>query len=189
MQHSGFHGSIIRPPSRQRWARPELRKVLGKLESTFYAVRIPNKEAVVNADTTTTTDEARVMLDRVGQLGAGATAGASWPHIATLLTLGAATSMGTLAMGLTTGAGYVIATIAMCVWVLASIIFMLAFGRSTRLGFKKRWPAYMIAWGIAYVIAILLVSGSNGQNIVGAVVGAALIAVVTVAGAVIEARS
>jgi len=143
----------------------------------------------MNAQPTPTPEEARIMLDRVGQLGAGATAGASWPHIATLLTLGAATSMGTLAMGLTTGAGYVIATIAMCVWVLASIIFMVVFGRSTRLGFKKRWPAYMVAWGVAYVIAILLVSGSNGQNIVGAVVGAVLIAVVTVAGAVIEARS
>jgi len=136
-----------------------------------------------------TPEEARIMLDRVGQLGAGATAGASWPHIATLLTMGAATSMGTLAMGLTTGTGYVIATLAMIVWVVVSITFMLAFGRSTRIGFKKRWPAYMVAWGIAYVIAILLASGSNGQNIVGAVVGAVLIAVVTVAGAVIEARS
>ena len=136
-----------------------------------------------------TPEEARIMLDRVGQLGAGATAGASWPHIATLLTMGAATSMGTLAMGLTTGTGYVIATLAMIVWVVVSITFMLAFGRSTRIGFKKRWPAYMVSWGVAYVIAILLVSGSNGQNIVGAVVGAVLIAVVTVAGAVIEARS
>jgi len=136
-----------------------------------------------------TPEEARIMLDRVGQLGAGATAGASWPHIATLLTMGAATSMGTLAMGLTTGTGYVIATLAMIVWVVVSITFMLAFGRSTRIGFKKRWPAYMVAWGIAYVIAILLASGSNGQNIVGAVVGAVLIAVVTGAGAVIEARS
>jgi hypothetical protein len=103
--------------------------------------------------------------------------------------MGAATSMGTLAMGLTTGVGYLIATIAMCVWVLLAIVFMVLFGRSTRLGFKKRWPAYMIGWGIAYVIAILLVSGSDGQNVVGAVVGAALIAIVTVAGAVIEARS
>lgn len=143
----------------------------------------------MTAQPTPTPEEARIMLDRVGQLGAGATAGASWPHIATLLTMGAATSMGTLAMGLTTGTGYVIATLAMIVWVVVSITFMLAFGRSTRIGFKKRWPAYMVAWGIAYVIAILLASGSNGQNIVGAVVGAVLIAVVTVAGAVIEARS
>ena len=143
----------------------------------------------MNADTTPTPDEARVMLDRVGQLGAGATAGASWPHIATLLTLGAATSMGTLAMGLTTGAGYVIATIAMCVWVLASIIFMLAFGRSTRLGFKKRWPAYMIAWGIAYAIAIVLVASAEGQGLGRGIIGAGLITTVTVTSAVIEARS
>lgn len=143
----------------------------------------------MNADANPTPDEARVLLDRVGQLGAAATAGASWPHIATLLTMGAATSIGTLGMSVTTGPGYVAVTIAMCLWVLMSILFMVAFGRATRLGFKKRWPAYMIAWGVAYVFAILMATGGDGQNLVGGLIGAGLIAIVTVTGAVIEARS
>jgi len=103
--------------------------------------------------------------------------------------MGAATSMGTLAMSLTTGPQFVIATIAMSIWVLISIVFMIVFGRSTRLGFKKRWPAYIVAWAIAYGIAVVLATGSDGQNLIGGVVGASLIAIVTITGAVIEARS
>lgn len=125
----------------------------------------------------------------MGQLGAAATAGASWAHIATLLIIGSATSMGTLAMSLTTGAAYVIATVAMMIWVFIAIIFMIIFGRATRIGFKKRWPAYMVAWAIAYGIAIVIASSSAGENLVGGIIGAGLIAIVTVTGAVIEARS
>ena len=143
----------------------------------------------MSTESSPTPDEARLLLDRVGQLGAAATAGESWPHIATLLTMGSATSMGTLGMSVTTGPGYVAVTIAMCLWVLMSILFMVAFGRATRLGFKKRWPAYMIAWGLAYVFAILMASGGEGHNLVGGLIGAALIGVVTITGAVIEARS
>jgi len=77
----------------------------------------------------------------------------------------------------------------MVIWVLISIIFMIIFGRATRLGFKKRWPAYIVAWGIAYGVAVVLSTGSEGQNLVGGVIGASLIAIVTVSGAVIEARS
>ena len=134
-------------------------------------------------------DEARLLLDRVGQLGVAATAGASWAHIATLLTLGSATSIGTLAMSMTTGVRYVVAMFAMMVWVIVSISFMMFFGRATRLGFKKRWPRYMLAWGVAYVAAIFIVSFSEGENLIGGVIGAALIASVTITGAVIEARS
>ena len=143
----------------------------------------------MNVEPDPTPDEARVLLDRVGQLGAAATAGASWPHIATLLTLGAATSMGTLAMSVTTGVGYLAVTIAMLVWVVVSIVLMLVFGRATRLGFKKRWPAYMIAWGLAYVFAVLMSAGGDGQHLLGGAIGAGLIAIVTVSGAVIEARA
>ena len=72
----------------------------------------------MNAEPTPTPDEARVMLDRVGQLGASASAGASWAHIATLLTLGSATAMGTLALGVTTGAAFVTVMVVMLVWVI-----------------------------------------------------------------------
>lgn len=136
-----------------------------------------------------TPDEARLLLDRVGQLGVAATAGASWAHIATLLTLGSATSIGTLAMSMTTGSRYLIAMVAMMVWVIVSISFMTYFGRATRLGFKKRWPRYMLAWAVAYVAAIFIVSFSDGENLIGGVIGAALVASVTITGAVIEARS
>jgi len=143
----------------------------------------------MNTEPMPTPDEARVMLDRVGQLGASASAGASWAHIATLLTLGSATALGTLALGVTTGAAFVTVMVAMLVWVLISIWFMVVFGRATRLGFGKRWPAYMVSWGIAYVVAILLVSTAEGQGLGRGIIGACLITAVTVTSAVIEARS
>src|SRR5690349_998293 len=143
----------------------------------------------MNAQPTPTPEEARTMLDRVGQLGAGASAGASWAHIATLLTLGSATAMGTLALGVTTGAAFVTVMVAMLVWVIISIGFMVIFGRATRLGFGKRWPAYIVSWGIAYGIAIALVSSAEGQGLGRGVIGACLITVVTVTSAVIEART
>ena len=143
----------------------------------------------MGTESSPTPDEARLLLDRVGQLGVAATAGASWAHIATLLTLGSATSIGTLAMSMTTGTRYIIAMIAMLLWVIVSISFMMFFGRATRLGFKKRWPRYMLAWAIAYVAAIFIVSFSGGENLIGGVIGAVLIASVTITGAVIEARS
>src|SRR6476646_2886945 len=108
----------------------------------------------MNAEPTPTPDEARIMLDRVGQLGASASAGASWAHIATLLTLGSATALGPLALGVTTGAAFITVMVAMLVWFLSSIWFMVIVVRSTRLGFGKRWPTYMVCWGIAYAIAI-----------------------------------
>ena len=143
----------------------------------------------MNAQPTPTPDEARIMLDRVGQLGASASAGASWAHIATLLTLGSATALGTLALGVTTGAAFVTVLVAMMVWVIISISFMVIFGRATRLGFGKRWPAYMVSWGIAYVIAIVLVASAEGQGLGRGIIGACLITAATVTSAVIEARS
>ncbi len=133
--------------------------------------------------------DARLLLERAGQLGAVASAGVSWPYIATLLTIGAATSTGTLAMSLTTGAGYAVAMCAMLAWVVIAIGSMLAFGRATRIGFKRRWRFSILAWAVAYVVAILLASSSQGTDVVGGAVGAVLILLVTVTGAVVEARS
>jgi hypothetical protein len=75
------------------------------------------------------------------------------------------------------------------VWVLISIWFMVIFGRSTRLGFGKRWPTYMVCWGIAYAIAIVLVASAEGQGLGRGIIGAGLITTVTVTSAVIEVRS
>lgn len=136
-----------------------------------------------------TPDEARALLHRVDEVALVASAGVSWPYIATLLSLGAATSMGTLAMSLTTDARYLVAMVAMMVWVVASISFMMVFGRATSLGFKRRWRLSIGAWAAAYVVAIVFASTSQGNNVVGGAIGAALIAIVTISGAVIEARS
>ena len=136
-----------------------------------------------------TPEEARALLDRSNQVGAAASAGVSWPYVATLLSLGAATSMGTLAMSLTTDLRFLIAMLAMLAWVVASLTVMMTFGRATRLGFKKRWRLSIGAWAVAYVVAIALASTSQGDDLVGGVIGAVLIAVVTITGAVVEARS
>lgn len=135
-----------------------------------------------------TPEEARLLLERADSVGAAASANVSWPYIATLLSIGAATSLGTLAMSISTGTGYLIAMVSMLVWVLIAIGFMVAYGRAARLGFKKRWQIYIGAWAVAYAVAILLSGFSRGNNLIGGVIGAVLITAVTVTGALVEAR-
>ncbi len=135
-----------------------------------------------------TPEEARLLLERADSVGAAASANVSWPYIATLLSIGAATSLGTFAMSISTGTGYLVAMVGMLAWVMIAIGFMVAYGRTVRLGFKKRWRIYIGTWAVAYAVAVLLASFSRGNNLAGGVFGAVLIAAVTVTGALVEAR-
>jgi len=132
-------------------------------------------------------EEAELFLAHAHQVSATAMAGVSWPYITVLVALGAATSLGTLAMNLTSGTAYLVSTIAMLTWVaLIMSGFMLLGRRSSKLGFQKRWSRYMSAWALSYGIAIVCATSELKGNLVIACLASALIAAVTVVGVVVE---
>jgi hypothetical protein len=135
-----------------------------------------------------TPEEARDLLARAESLGSSATAAASWPQIAFLLSFGAATSMGTLAMGLSTGSPYVVALVAMLAWALVLVLFMFLTSSSSRKGFRKRWGLYIGLWTAAYALAIAVASSSQGTDTLAVCLSSGLIALVTIACAGYEAR-
>ncbi|UVJ39563.1 hypothetical protein [Arthrobacter sp. CJ23] len=136
-----------------------------------------------------TPEEAIALLERAQAVGSAATASVSWPHTAFMVAFGASTSLGTLAMGLTTGVPYLVSMLAMMVWNILLVTFLATFARSSKAGFKKRWGLYLWLWSITYVIAVVLASLSQGQNIIGTCIGSVLILVVTVSCAWREAKA
>ena len=132
--------------------------------------------------------EARELLARAESLGSSATAAAGWPHIAFMLSFGVSTSMGTLAMGLTTGQPYFIALMAMLIWNIVLVSFMTVFAASSKKGFTKRWAIYGGLWTAAYAVAILFAALSQGENILGVCLSSGALAAVTTACAWYEAR-
>lgn len=150
----------------------------------------------MTTDTTDTTDtpdapdarEARLLLDRASAVGRTATATASWPAVAFLLGLGAAASMGTLAMGLTTGTAYFVSMGGLLTWVAVLVVALVVLNRSARAGFGRRWIAYLSAFFACYVAAMLVVGFSQGTNVVGTAVMAAVLLVVSVVCAAVEVR-
>lgn len=135
-----------------------------------------------------TPEEARDLLARAESLGSSATAAASWPQIAFLLSFGAATSMGTLAMGLSTGTTYTVALVAMLAWTLVLVLFMFLTTTSSRKGFRKRWGLYIGLWTVTYAWAVVVASTSHGTATLAVCLSSGLIALVTTACAGYEAR-
>ncbi|MFI2564657.1 chemotaxis protein CheY [Paenarthrobacter sp. NPDC018779] len=136
-----------------------------------------------------TPEEASDLLARAQAVGSAATASVSWPHTAFLVAFGASTSLGTLAMGLTTGLPYFVAMMGMMVWIITLMVFLTTFARSTKAGFKRRWGLYIGLWTASYAVAIVIASTSKGENIMGTCIGSALILLTTIACAWREARS
>lgn len=132
--------------------------------------------------------EARELLARAESLGSSATAAAGWPHIAFMLSFGVSTSMGTLAMGLTTGQPYFIAMMAMLIWNIVLVSFMTVFAASSKKGFTKRWAVYGGLWTAAYAVAVFIAALSQGENILGVGLSSGALAAVTTTCAWYEAR-
>lgn len=131
-----------------------------------------------------TAGEAEALLARAHQIGTAAIGRTNWPYAVVLVGLGATSSIGTLAMNLSVGSTYTVVTIAMLVWV---AIFA---GRvAGKFGFTKRWGRYASAWAVSYGIAIAIATSELRGNVPLACLASALIAGVTVAGWVKEARS
>jgi hypothetical protein len=138
--------------------------------------------------TSPTADEARTLLSQADGLGRQAVAGASWPSIAFLLGLGAMSSIGCLGLGVTTGTAYFAVMFAMMGWLAVLMTFWLVFRSSEKRGFARRWNAYMGAWGVSYVIAVVANAGAEGTRLWLSCLTAALLLVVTACCAWYEAR-
>jgi hypothetical protein len=137
-----------------------------------------------------TAGEAEALLARAHQIGTAAIGRTNWPYAVVLVGLGATTSIGTLAMNLSVGSTYTVVTIAMLVWVAIFAGSLIFAGRvAGKFGFTKRWGRYASAWAVSYGIAIAIATSELRGNVPLACLASALVAGVTVAGWVKEARS
>ena len=110
---------------------------------------------------------AREMLEQAGRLGAASRAGASWPHIAMLLGLGAISSLSLLSfwmVGQFDESLIALPLLAMLLWLGIFMGFMLANGRTTKFGFTRRWMAFMGIWAglwtLGTVVGLVFFPGS-----------------------------
>jgi hypothetical protein len=135
-----------------------------------------------------TPDEARRLLSDADSTGRQATAAASWPAVAVLLAFGSTLSLGTLALGLTEGRNYLVAMVGLLVWIGVVVAFQLAFMRSHKVGFGKRWVGYIVGLFGVYVVSMVIVAGSQGERVVATCLLAGTLLVVSVGCALFEAR-
>lgn len=100
---------------------------------------------------------ARDLLQEAGRLGAASRTGASWPHIAMLLGLGAISSLSLISfwlVGRFDESLIVIPLVAMLVWMGIFLAIMMVFGRSTKRGFGRRWITFIAIWGVLWIIGV-----------------------------------
>lgn len=133
--------------------------------------------------------EAQQLLDQADRLSRTAHNATRWPYITFILSLGVATSMGTLAMGLTTGNafglayfGTLTATFALIMFFMITIRGRSAFARG------RRWTAYIAAWFVTYAAALSVVIWAHGSVLLSGITSA-LILLVTMVCAAREARA
>lgn len=135
--------------------------------------------------------QARDLLDQAGRLGSAARAGASWPQITCLLGIGGVSAMFAVA------AYFVVRSdehliwfpmVVMGVWVAILITVMLRFARATKAGFGRRWGQAMGAWAVAWVVTVVGSTVWWRGELWFAIASAALLTLVTAAGAWREAR-
>jgi hypothetical protein len=147
------------------------------------------------SDTTNTSGldarQAQELLEQADRITASVRSGAGWPQIATLLGLGAVSSVSVIALTLAArvpGTPMVLPIVAMMAWILIFSTMGLVFGRTSKRGFGTRWGLYIGAWAVLWTVA-MLVGGTYFQGELWfAGVMAALLTVTTTAGAWYEAR-
>ncbi len=112
-----------------------------------------------NNDANPSAQAARDMLEQAGRLGAASRTGASWPHVAMLLGLGAISSLSLLSfwlVGQFNESLIALPLIAMLIWLGIFMAFMLIAGRSTKLGFTRRWRAFIGIWAVLWAIGTIV---------------------------------
>lgn len=140
-------------------------------------------------NTQPTPDEARELLERAARAESVTRSGASWPHIASLFGIGASSSLALLAFAKWPDDNTVLYPIAiLMVWVIASILLPMVFGRSTKRGFQKRWLITNLVWGVVWAVGIFGTLIWFPGQLWFALLGSLALTVVALAGAWIEAR-
>lgn len=138
---------------------------------------------------TITASDAQVLLDRADRLSRSAHNATRWPYITFILALGVATSMGTFAMAITTGAGFGLAYVGTLAVMGALIIFfMISIQGRSAFSRSRRWTAYIASWFVTYAAAISVVIWAHGSVLLAGI-ASGLILVVSFVCAAREARS
>ncbi len=134
--------------------------------------------------------QAQALLTQAEQTSATVKAGASWAQIATLLTLGAASTLGFIAIAFATRLETEwlwLPMSALLLWVGLSIVFGAVFGRSAKRGFSRRWFIYLGLWAAAWTFGVIGVTTFFVGNLVFVALLAVLLTAITVGGAWFEA--
>lgn len=134
-----------------------------------------------------TPEQARALLAQASQAEATTRSGASWPQIAGLLGLGASSSLALPALAYVPSDLVALPVILMMLWVVASLVFMMVFGRSVKHGFGKRWVITIVTWGVLWGVGVFGTSTWFVGETWFLVASCALLSVVTLIGAWIEA--
>ncbi len=130
---------------------------------------------------------ARELLEQADSAGATARAGASWPHIAGLLGMGAASSLALVALAYVPPALTWLPMMLLFVWIGALLAFGGVFGRSIKHGFGRRWRTTMLAWGVVWALGVVGVTWLFAGQLWFLVVASVALTVVTLVGAWVEA--
>ena len=136
--------------------------------------------------------QARDLLDQAGRLGAASRSGASWPQIALLLGLGGISAMFAVAVylvGLADDHLVWLPMVVMGLWLGILTAMMVGFGRSTKVGFGRRWRTAMLVWAVAWVFTVVGSTVWWRGQLWFALGSALMLTVVTTWGAWREARS
>lgn len=133
-------------------------------------------------------EQARALLDQAAHAAATTRAGASWPQVAGLLGLGGASSLAVPAFAFMPEDLVALPLVLVFVWIGAVLVFSAVFSRSLKQGFGKRWVTSIVLWGVVWVFSILGVYWWFPGQVWFVALASALLSVVTLGAAWIEAR-
>lgn len=135
-----------------------------------------------------TPEEARALLAQASRSESVTKAGSSWPQVAGILSLGATSSLALPAIAYAPAGSLALPIGLMTFWMAASFVFMVAFTRSVKRGFGRRWVLTIVIWGILWVVGILGASTWFAGQTWFLVVACSALTVVTMSSAWIEAK-
>lgn len=104
--------------------------------------------------TTPTPEEARALLDQAARTTSSSKVGASWPHIAGLLGMGAASSLALPALVYIPQELRLLPLFLLFAWIATLFVFSRVFGCSLKEGFGRRWVTTILIWGVFWVVGI-----------------------------------
>lgn len=132
-------------------------------------------------------EQARELLARAEGAESVARAGASWPAVVSLMSLGPASSLALVGLWLAPSSLTWLPMVFMLVWIGLGLAFGRAFPGPVKRGFGGRWLTTMAIWGALWVAAIVLASLPLGDNVVFVTFAAAALSLVCAGGAWLEA--